>query len=408
MEITEILREAINALTLNKMRTALATLGIVIGIGAVIALMSLGASGQKAVSQQIQSLGSNLLTIAPGAQNAGGIRGAGGATTTSLTYNDAKAIMSSAQITTVANVSPELSRRAQVTAGRNNSNVQVIGATAIYPTVHNVALNSGSFITTADIDGITKVAVVGPQVVSDLFGDGANPIGQSIRINKIAFRIIGVTVSKGGTGFLNQDDVIYVPLTTAQKQIFGVDYLGSISVQTKSEQVMTEAENQVGYLLLARHKLHDPTQADFTIISQQDIIGAASSATGTFTALLSGIAAISLLVGGIGIMNIMLVTVIERTREIGLRKALGATRKVVISQFLVESIILTVVGGILGMLLGSILSFVISTLLKLPFTLSTSSILLALGVSGVIGIIFGWYPAQKAAQLSPIEALRYE
>ncbi len=407
MEFGEILSEALTALTINKMRTGLATLGIIIGIGAVIALISLGQSGQKAVESQIQSLGSNLLTVIPGSPNSGGIRQAAGGLTT-LTYDDAKAITTSATVTDVANVSAELSRRAQVTSGKNNTNTQIIGVTPSYLTVHNLSMQSGSFIIQRDVDSLGKVVVIGPQVVSDLFGDGSNPIGQTIRVNKLALKVIGVTASKGGSGFMNQDDMVFVPLTTAQKQLFGVDYLSAISIQAKSDKVMTDAQDQVGYLLLSRHKIGNPAQADFSILSQQDIMGAASSITGTFTALLSGIAAISLVVGGIGIMNIMLVTVVERTREIGLRKALGAKKKSVIQQFLVESIILTMLGGVLGMVLGMVLSVAVSKIINLPFVISFQAIALAIGVSGGIGILFGWYPARKASNLSPIEALRYE
>ena len=255
---------------------------------------------------------------------------------------------------------------------------------------------------------MSRVAVLGPQVVADLFGDGASPIGQTIRINGQAFRIIGVTVSKGGTGFQNQDDIVFVPITTAQKLIFGVTYVSSISVEAKDEKVMTQAQDQIGYLLLNRHKLRDPASADFSIFSQNDILGAASQVTGTFTALLSGIAAISLLVGGIGIMNIMLVTVTERTREIGLRKALGAKKKLIITQFLIEAIILTLVGGIIGMILGIVISYIISSVISMPFVLSPMAMVLALVVSSAIGILFGWYPARKASNLQPIEALRYE
>ena len=268
-------------------------------------------------------------------------------------------------------------------------------------------MDSGSFITTQDISAMKNVAVIGPQIVTDLFND-ADPTGQTIRINKIPFTIIGVTASKGGSGFANQDDVVFIPITTAQKTIFGIDYVTSISLSAANSDVMIQAQNEVGYLLLARHKISDPLQADFSIFSQADILGAASQVTGTFTALLAGIAAISLLVGGIGIMNIMLVTVIERTREIGLRKALGAKDGTVVMQFLVESIILTIVGGILGMIVGIILSLLISFFLKLPFVVSVFSVFLAVGISGGIGILFGWYPARKAANLSPIEALRYE
>jgi putative ABC transport system permease protein len=407
MELKELFLESLGTLTLNKMRTGLATLGIIIGIGSVIALISLGQASQKSVQNQIQSLGSNLLTVMPGAQRSGNVRSASGSNT-SLTYDDAKAIASSTQITTVKNVSPEFSRRAQVVAGRNNTNTQIIGVTPAYAEVRKVSVSSGSFITQRDVDASDKVAVLGPQVVSDLFGEGTNPLGQNIRINSQSFRVTGVTTSKGGTGFQNQDDMIFVPLTTAQKIIFGATNVSSISIEAKSAEVMTQAQDQVGYLLLANHRLSDPSQADFSILSQNDILSTASSVTSTFTALLSGIAAISLIVGGIGIMNIMLVTVTERTREIGLRKALGAKKKIITYQFLLESIILTGAGGILGMIFGILTSLITAHFIGLPFTISLSSIGLAIGVSGIIGILFGWYPANKAANLQPIEALRYE
>lgn len=407
MDIWELLSSALEALTINRLRTGLATLGIVIGIGAVIALVSIGEASQKSVESQIQSLGSNLLTVVPGAQNSQGVRGAQGGGT-SLTYDDAKAIETTSQVTTVANVSPELTRRAQISAGKTNTNTQIVGSTPAYASVRTINMASGSFISKQDVDSMNKVAVLGPQVVTDLYGEGTDPVGQTIRINKLAFRIVGVTQSKGGTGFLNQDDMVFIPLSTAQKQIFGVDYISSISIQAKSQDVMTTAQNQVGYFLLAKHKFSDPTQADFTITSQADTISAASQITGIFTTLLSGIAAISLLVGGIGIMNIMFVTVTERTREIGLRKALGAKKKTIVAQFLIESIILTVVGGFFGMLLGIALSFIASKLINLPFVLSFSSMALAIGVSGGIGVLFGWYPARRASELQPIEALRYE
>ena len=416
MEYTEIITEAIGTLTVNKLRTGLATLGIVIGIGSVIALVSFGQAGQQAVESQIQSLGSNLLTVSPGSTSQGGIRSAAGGATT-LTLADAEAISTSPQITTIEKVSPEYTSRTQVTTGRTNTNTQVIGVTPTYAEIRNITLASGNFISEQQVNSIAKVAVLGPTVVTNLFGEGANsprfageagPIGQTIRINGQTLTIIGITNSKGGTGFQNQDDIVWVPLSTAQKQLFGADHVTSIALEAKNPDVMVDAQNEVGYLLLARHKLSDPAQADFSIFSQQDILGAASQITGTFTALLSGIAAISLLVGGIGIMNIMLVTVTERTREIGLRKALGAKKKVIITQFLIESIILTFVGGVIGMVLGIGISFVASSFINLPFTLSSSSVLLAIGVSASIGILFGWYPAQKAANLQPIEALRYE
>lgn len=406
MELLETFNESIQTLTINKLRTGLAMLGIVIGISSVIALVSLGQASQQAVQSQIQSLGSNLLTVSPGSQNSAGVRQAAGSNTT-LTYEDAQALETSPQVTDVQAVSPELSRRGQATANGSNTNTQVIGVTNAYMLAHNVTMSEGTFISAQDNAGLSKVAVIGPQVASDLFSS-SDPIGQTIRVERLAFRVIGVTQSKGGSGFQNQDDTIFIPLLTAQKQLFGVNYVSSIALAAKSQAVMTDAENQVGYVLLAKHKLSDATQADFSILSQADIAGAASSVTGTFTTLLSGVAAISLLVGGIGIMNIMLVTVTERTREIGLRKALGAKKRIIITQFLIEAFMLTIIGGVFGMLLGIGISFILALFMKLPFVLSGFSILLAIGVSGSIGILFGWYPAQKAANLSPIEALRYE
>lgn len=408
MNLTEIIEEALNTLRVNKMRTALAILGIVIGIGSVIALISLGQASQQSITNQIESLGSNLLTITPGFTQSGNVRGAVGGGTT-LTYDDAKAIMTSPKITTVSKVSPELSKRSQVITGKNNTNTQVYGVTPIYSEIKKIEVANGLFITQRDLDTMGKVAVLGPQVVEDLYGDSTmNVVGQNIRIDKQTFKIIGITKEKGGSGMTNQDDMVFIPLTTAMKVLYGQDYLSSISVEAKSADVMVIAQDEIGYLLLERHKLTIPSKADFRIMNQSDILSTASSVTGTFTSLLSGIAAISLLVGGIGIMNIMLVTVTERTREIGLRKALGAKKKVIIYQFLTEATLLTVIGGIMGMFLGIIISFVLSKIMSLPFTISFSSIALAISVSGIIGVVFGWYPAKKASDLQPIEALRYE
>lgn len=403
----ENLRNSIKNLLVNKLRSGLAMLGIVIGIGSVIALISLGEGSQQAVQSQIQSLGANLLTVNPGAQRTGAVRGAAGGNTT-LTNEDASAILTSSKITTIKNVSPEFSRRTQVVTGSNNTNTQIIGVTPVYAEVHKISVNSGRFITSQDDINMAKVAVVGPQVVTDLFGDGASAIGQSLRISGQTFTIVGVTVSKGGTGFGNQDDIIYAPLSTVQKQLFGVSYLTSVALEAKSSDVMTAAQDEIGYFLLSRHHISDPAQADFSIFSQQDILNTVSATTGAFTTMLSGIAAISLLVGGIGIMNIMLMSVTERTREIGLRKALGARKKTIISQFLMESIVLTFSGGIVGVILGVVASFVIASLTNSAFVISPTSVGLAFIVSVIIGVLFGWYPARRASNLQPIEALRYE
>jgi putative ABC transport system permease protein len=405
MELSEQFIESIGMLRLNKMRTGLAILGIIIGIGSVIALVSLGQSSQQAVTSRIQSLGSNLLTVSPARSRSGMVSGA--AQTTTLSNADATAIGTSSKITTVKTVSPEYSGRSQVVTGENNTNTTVIGATSTYTSVHSLTIESGSFITTRDVTSMTRVAVLGPTTVTDLFGEGNNPIGQSIRIGSQYFTVIGVTKSKGGSG-ISQDDRIYVPLSTAQKLLFGAKNLTSIAVEAKSADDMDAAVNEIGYLLLSRHKIKEATKADFTIQSQEDILSTASSITGTFTSLLTGIAAISLLVGGIGIMNIMLVTVTERTREIGLRKALGAKKKTIVTQFLMESVILTFVGGILGIIFGILASLIYAKLNSSMFYISVSSMVLAFLVSAAIGIIFGWYPARKASNLQPIEALRYE
>jgi putative ABC transport system permease protein len=407
MDLWEVVVESAIMLRLNKMRTGLAMLGIIIGIGSVIALMSIGQSSQKAVQDRIQSLGSNLLTISPSSARSGMVRGASNVTT--LTLKDAEAIAASSDVTTIKYVSPEYSGRLQIVTGENNTNTSVIGVEPVYPDVHNLTLSSGNFISASDVLSMAKVAVLGPTVVEDLFGDASfDAVGQVIRIGSQNFTVIGVTTAKGGSGMGNQDSQVYVPLSTAQKLLFGVSYLSSVAVEANNSTVMTQAVNEIGYLLMARHKITDTTKVDFRIQNQEDLLTTVTSVSGTLTSLLSGVAAISLLVGGIGIMNIMLVTVTERTREIGLRKALGAKKKTIITQFLTESVILTFAGGIVGIAVGILISYVYSRVNSALFVVSISSVALAFFVSVAIGVLFGWYPARKASNLQPIEALRYE
>ncbi|MBU6141540.1 ABC transporter permease [Patescibacteria group bacterium] len=401
------LQETYAALSANKVRTGLTMLGIVIGISSVIAMISIGQGAQNSIQQSIQSIGSNLILIQPGAQRGPGFQvSSGRGSARSLTQADADAIAQS--VPGVAAVAPEVDGRYQVNARGTNTNTSVIGVDPNYPTVRNVEIDTGNFITTQNLTGLSKVAVLGPTTRDDLFGAGADPIGQTIRINNIDFTVIGVTVAKGGTGFGSQDDRIYIPLTTAQRYLAGNQYLSTISVQAQDTSVMTAVQQQITTLLLQRHAIADPTLADFSIMNQSDIVATASNVTGTLTILLGAVAGISLIVGGIGIMNMMLTTVTERTREIGLRKAVGAKRKDINTQFLMEAVMLTFTGGALGIALGWSISFLIQYFGVLQTQVSLPSILLAFGVSAAIGIVFGYYPARRAAGLNPIEALRYE
>ncbi len=406
MKLLEILEESILVLKTNRMRTVLSVLGIIIGIGSVISLITLGEASQQSVKERIQSLGSNLITISPGGTQSGFLRG-GPDDAKTLKYNDALEIEKSDRLTTVDKVAASYSSRAQISFQENNMNTNVIGITENYFSLRNIEIEYGVGITQKDIGTSSKVVVIGNGVIEELFTGKVNPIGQGIRIDGNSFKIIGITKSKGSE-MVSSDDSVFIPLTTAQKVLYGIDHVTSILVSAKNEELIDPAMNQLGYLLLELHGIKNPEDADFSITSQEDLLETVSEITGTFTTLLTGIAAISLVVGGIGIMNIMLVTVTERTREIGIRKALGAKRKTITKQFLVESIVLTLTGGVLGVLLGIGVSLIITKTMGLPSVISITSISLAVGVSCLIGIIFGWYPAHRASKLQPIEALRYE
>ncbi|MCX6718313.1 MAG: ABC transporter permease [Candidatus Staskawiczbacteria bacterium] len=410
MKLTDTLEETFLALSANKARTGLTILGIVIGISSVIVMVSVGQGATTSIQASIESTGSNLLMITPGAQRTfgAGVRQAGG-TAQSLTIDDANAIV--AQVSAVQYMAPEVSGRYQVVYQGNNTNTSVIGTGDTYPSVRNLNIDQGVFVGQQDIDNYSKVAVIGPTVVADLFGTDAvasDAIGQTIKINKLEFKIVGVTVTKGGSGFQNQDDRIYIPYTTQQRYLSGNKYLSEIDLQISSPALMTSAQNDVTSLLLARHNIADAASADFTVQNQADILSSISSVSQTLTILLGAIAGISLLVGGIGIMNMMLTTVTERTREIGLRKAIGAKAKDITFQFLTEAVVLTFSGGVVGVFLGWIISFGIKYFNLYQTQVSLLSIVLAVAVSASIGIIFGYYPAKRAAKLNPIEALRYE
>jgi putative ABC transport system permease protein len=407
MTTRDIIEETYAALSGNKVRSGLTILGIVIGIGSVIAMISIGQGAQSSIQSRIQSIGSNLVLVMPGAQRGPGYQvssGRGSART--LTQEDANAI--TAEIPLVQAVAPELTSRYQVTAKGTNTNTSVVGTVEAYPSVRNVEIDTGTFITSQHVSSLAKVAVLGPTSRDDLFGSSSDPIGSAIRIKGIEFKVIGVTKAKGGSGFGSQDDMIYIPLSSAQRYLAGEDYVSTISVQATDANSMATIQQSITDLLLSRHHISDPTLADFNILNQADIVATASSITQTFTILLAAVAGISLIVGGIGIMNMMLTSVTERTKEIGLRKAIGAKNKDISTQFLVEAVMLTFLGGAIGVLLGISISYGITKLGIIETTVSLSSVLLAFGVSTVIGIVFGYYPARRAAGLNPIDALRYE
>lgn len=407
MKLVDLLEETLAAVTANRTRSSLTILGIVIGIGSVIAMISVGQGAQGSIESSIQSIGSNLVLVMPGFQrNIGNQVRTGRGNAQTLTQADAEAIIN--EVTLAKAVAPESSRRYQITARGNNTNTQVIGTVAVYPEVRNVEVAAGSFITSQHLKSLSKVAVVGPTTASDLFGGDSDPLNQIVRINKIDFTVIGVTKAKGGSSFSNSDDVIYVPLSTAQRFLAGDDYVTTISVQAKDQGSMSTIQQQITDLLLQRHKISNPQMADFQVLNQSDIVATASSVTDTLTMLLASIAGISLLVGGIGIMNMMLTTVTERTREIGLRKAVGAYSSDISWQFLTEAVALTLVGGCLGVVLGWGLASLVTKFASIATTISPGSVMLAFGVSAAIGVVFGYYPARRASRLNPIEALRYE
>jgi putative ABC transport system permease protein len=407
MNLLMIIRVAFRALVRNKMRAALTMLGIIIGVAAVIAMVSIGQGASASVQAQIESIGTNLLFVSAGAQNVGGVRsGTGDSGTNTLTVEDLDAIKR--EVPSVSMVTPAVNARSQLVAGNMNWNTSVQGVSEQYPDIRKWTVQSGAFFTDADVRTAARVIVIGASIGDNLF-PGTDPIGQTVRVANLPFRVVGVMARKGqDQQGRDQDDIAFAPYTTVQKKVLGSPRVQIAYVSAISQDATYTAQSQIGDLLRQRHKLTSNEPDDFTVRNMTDVAEAANETSKTMTILLACIAGVSLLVGGIGIMNIMLVSVTERTREIGIRMAIGARSSAVRSQFLIESIVLSLTGGTVGILLGIGLSLAIPAMLGWPTLVSMMAIVGSVLFSVAVGIFFGYYPARKAAALDPIEALRYE
>ncbi|MGB9788593.1 MAG: ABC transporter permease [Dictyoglomus turgidum] len=402
----EIIKMALHSFSTNKLRTFLTTLGIIIGVAAVVTLMSLGEGTKATIEKQFTSLGSNLLTVFP--RFGRGIGLVRGAPRSSITNDDYEALSKELDPNKVVAIVPYSSRNVQVKYKSENTNTQVIGTSPDYLKVREVKVANGSFFSEEEYKASKKVAVLGASVAETLFGND-DPIGQSIKIAGVTFKVVGVLEPQGQLGgFANLDDMIFIPLTTFQRKIQGGNSLNNIYISAISPDVMNDLQSQIEDILRKRHKITDPNNDDFMVQNQLTILSSLNQSMQTLTLFLAGIAAISLLVGGIGIMNIMLVNVTERIKEIGIRKAVGAKARYILYQFLTESVIVSVAGGIFGILVGIVLSQVIKSLSGLSAVVTLYPVALSFTVSALVGIFFGYYPAYRASKLNPIEALRYE
>ncbi|MBP7654073.1 ABC transporter permease [Candidatus Dependentiae bacterium] len=398
----ELIKTAINGILTHKLRSLLTMLNIIIKIDAIITMISLGEGAKQSVTNSIKELGSNLLFVSPGMHRRGAVQSGN---VQNLNLEDGDSIKNNVKY--VVGVAPENSKNMQVKYYNKNTNTTIIGVTEVYSDIRNYKLETGRFINETDVRTVKRVCIIGKTVQTELFGE-LNPIGMTIKIKGVSFDIIGVLKEKGQSGFRDNDDLIFTPLSTFQKRLTGNDFLQTIVVQVSDEKYMSEVQDQIEELIRARHKIQYGQESDFNIRNQAEIISQVNTVTKTLTYLLAGVAAVSLLVGGIGIMNIMLVSVTERTREIGIRKAIGAKKKDILTQFLFESVMVSFTGGILGILTGYLLSYIASNAAGFTTVVTVSSILISFCFSIAVGLFFGIYPANKAANLKPIEALRYE
>jgi ABC-type antimicrobial peptide transport system permease subunit len=405
MNIMESISVALEGLAANKMRAALTMLGIIIGVSAVITMLALAGGASNRMMQNIKQMGTNVLIIRSGQSRSGAVRGGFGSMDT-LTLEDVDAIAE--KCPSVVNTAPEVQSNAQVEFRNKNTNTTILGTTPGYLSIRNYSVKTGRFFRLRDVKSMRKVAVIGPTTAKDLFGK-MSPVGKSISIRGIQFEILGVLATKGTAGsFGDPDDQIMIPVTTAMRRLFGQQYVRTISVQARTMDQMDKATSEITKVLRKRHKIAEGSDDDFNVRNQAEIMEMANEASKVFTLLLAGIASVSLLVGGIGVMNIMLVSVTERTREIGIRKALGARRRDIQLQFLVEALVLSMTGGIVGILIGMLASLGISKISTLNATVSLGSVLLSFGFAALVGVFFGYYPARAASLLDPIESLRYE